>query len=250
MFPSCASSLCGCTNNPLSLGSKLMQGHCGSHVWRCVLSILFCALQVLFSATIAENIRYGRPEATLEEVRAAAYSANAKFVDSLPEGFDTPVRCRPTTPHSLLQLWCIQLATCVETGTHPHAGYSGAEQGQLANRQLPVVTDAQKHLPTSASTAHGPTHQSAPCRSARTASSCPGGRSSGWPLRGRSLRSPASCCWTRPPPPWCRSRRPDFGKRLIGFRTALIRTHLLSWLPIAALMVGTSAPSSQAPHSV
>ena len=96
---------------------------------------LFCALQVLFSATIADNIRYGRPEATLEEVRAAAYSANAKFVDSLPEGFDTPVRCRHTTSHCLLQL-CVQLATCMETGTHPRAGNSGAEQGQLANCRL------------------------------------------------------------------------------------------------------------------
>ncbi|MBX2800602.1 MAG: ATP-binding cassette domain-containing protein [Myxococcales bacterium] len=47
---------------------------------------------VLFATTIADNIRYGRPEATDEEVRAAARAANAEgFVDSFPEGFDTAV---------------------------------------------------------------------------------------------------------------------------------------------------------------
>ncbi len=47
---------------------------------------------VLFAATIAENIRYGRPEGTDEEVRAAARAANAEgFVSDFPEGFDTLV---------------------------------------------------------------------------------------------------------------------------------------------------------------
>jgi ABC-type multidrug transport system fused ATPase/permease subunit len=53
-------------------------------------------LQVLFSASIEENIKFGRPEATLEEVRAAAAAANAGFVDALPEGFSTQVRRRHT----------------------------------------------------------------------------------------------------------------------------------------------------------
>ena len=47
-----------------------------------------------------------KPEATLEEVRAAAAAANAGFVDVLPEGFSTQVHCRrylilPTTPCQL-----------------------------------------------------------------------------------------------------------------------------------------------------
>ncbi len=47
---------------------------------------------VLFAASITENIRYGRPSASLEEVRAAARAANAEaFVDAFPEGFDTLV---------------------------------------------------------------------------------------------------------------------------------------------------------------
>ena len=47
---------------------------------------------VLFTASAAENIRYGRPNATAEEIRAAADAANAlDFIDALPEGFDTPL---------------------------------------------------------------------------------------------------------------------------------------------------------------
>jgi hypothetical protein len=47
---------------------------------------------LLFSCSIADNIRYGRPDATVEEVRAAAAAANAlEFIDKLPEGLDTAV---------------------------------------------------------------------------------------------------------------------------------------------------------------
>ncbi len=46
----------------------------------------------LFSASIAENIRAGRPEASDEEVRAAAAAAQAdEFVAALPEGYETVV---------------------------------------------------------------------------------------------------------------------------------------------------------------
>jgi ATP-binding cassette subfamily B protein len=45
---------------------------------------------VIFSASALENIRYGRPEATDAEVRAAAEAANAlEFVERLPQGFAT-----------------------------------------------------------------------------------------------------------------------------------------------------------------
>jgi ATP-binding cassette subfamily B protein len=44
----------------------------------------------LFSATIRENIAYGREEATEEEIRAAARAARVDhFVRTLPEGYDT-----------------------------------------------------------------------------------------------------------------------------------------------------------------
>lgn len=44
----------------------------------------------LFSGTAAENIRFGKPSASDEEVRAAARAANAHaFIEALPEGYDT-----------------------------------------------------------------------------------------------------------------------------------------------------------------
>jgi ATP-binding cassette subfamily B protein len=46
----------------------------------------------LFDGTIEENIRYGRPGATMEEVTAAARSANAHdFIREQPEGYQTLV---------------------------------------------------------------------------------------------------------------------------------------------------------------
>ncbi|RYG24751.1 ABC transporter ATP-binding protein [bacterium] len=46
----------------------------------------------LFAATVAENVRYGRPEATDEEVEDAIRAANAwEFVQRLPEGLQTLV---------------------------------------------------------------------------------------------------------------------------------------------------------------
>jgi ATP-binding cassette subfamily B protein len=45
---------------------------------------------VLFGASVAENVRYGRPDATDAEVRAACEAAYAlEFVERLPQGFDT-----------------------------------------------------------------------------------------------------------------------------------------------------------------
>ena len=46
----------------------------------------------LFAATVAENIGYGHPEATLEEIESAARAANAwDFIQRLPSGLDTYV---------------------------------------------------------------------------------------------------------------------------------------------------------------
>ena len=45
---------------------------------------------VLFAASVAENVRYGWPEATDEAVRAACAAAYAlEFIERLPQGFDT-----------------------------------------------------------------------------------------------------------------------------------------------------------------
>ncbi len=46
----------------------------------------------LFRGTVADNIRFGKLDATDEEVRAAAVTANADgFIRRLPKGYDTPV---------------------------------------------------------------------------------------------------------------------------------------------------------------
>ncbi len=47
---------------------------------------------ILFSGTIAENLRYGRPQATLEAIRSAARSAFADtFIEQLPDGYDSEI---------------------------------------------------------------------------------------------------------------------------------------------------------------
>ena len=46
----------------------------------------------LFKGTIMENIRYGRPDASMEEVQAAAKKARCyDFIMALPDGFDTVI---------------------------------------------------------------------------------------------------------------------------------------------------------------
>jgi len=46
----------------------------------------------LFATTILENILYGKPDATMAEVEAAATSANAhSFIVLLPNGYNTHV---------------------------------------------------------------------------------------------------------------------------------------------------------------
>ncbi|MEM6413959.1 MAG: ABC transporter transmembrane domain-containing protein [Pseudomonadota bacterium] len=46
----------------------------------------------LFSGTISYNIRFGRPDASDQEVREAAVSANAmSFIEACPDGFETPL---------------------------------------------------------------------------------------------------------------------------------------------------------------
>ena len=53
---------------------------------------------VIFGTTIADNIRYGRPDATVDEVRRAAEQAAAdQFIRMLPEGYETQVGERGVT---------------------------------------------------------------------------------------------------------------------------------------------------------
>ncbi len=52
---------------------------------------------VLFSGSVADNIRYGKKDATIEEVRHAAEIAQAKdFVEKMPEQYDAEISQRGT----------------------------------------------------------------------------------------------------------------------------------------------------------
>ena len=46
----------------------------------------------LFATSIAKNIQYGKPTATIQEIEEAARQANAHdFISQLPDGYDTQV---------------------------------------------------------------------------------------------------------------------------------------------------------------
>jgi ATP-binding cassette, subfamily B, bacterial len=49
----------------------------------------------MFGGTVADNIRFGRPDATDDEIRAAATAVGAnRFIEALPDGYDTDVAKR------------------------------------------------------------------------------------------------------------------------------------------------------------
>jgi len=53
---------------------------------------------VIFAASVLDNVRYGRPGASREEVLAACGKAHAlEFIDRLPQGLDTPLGERGIT---------------------------------------------------------------------------------------------------------------------------------------------------------
>jgi ATP-binding cassette subfamily B protein len=52
----------------------------------------------LFSGSALDNLRFGREEASVDELRAAAKAAEAEaFLDALPQGFETPLGERAKT---------------------------------------------------------------------------------------------------------------------------------------------------------
>jgi ABC-type multidrug transport system fused ATPase/permease subunit len=78
-----------------SAGSVLVDGHdlrsVTAHSLRSQMGIV-PQEAFLFSGTIGDNIAFGRPDATLEEVRAAAHAVGAdEFIGRLEHGYDTPV---------------------------------------------------------------------------------------------------------------------------------------------------------------
>ncbi|KAI0365936.1 P-loop containing nucleoside triphosphate hydrolase protein [Pilatotrama ljubarskyi] len=58
--------------------------------WRSIIGVV-PQDPILFTGTIASNIAYGNPNATREQIEAAAREANCEFVWGMPHGFDTEI---------------------------------------------------------------------------------------------------------------------------------------------------------------
>jgi ABC-type multidrug transport system fused ATPase/permease subunit len=76
-------------------GQVLLDGHDLRKLHRDNLRRHFALVQqetFLFDDSIIDNIRYGHPDATMEQVISAARAANAhEFITNLPRGYETPV---------------------------------------------------------------------------------------------------------------------------------------------------------------
>ncbi|GAB6277086.1 MAG: hypothetical protein SAMD01599839_16260 [Rectinema sp.] len=120
---------------------------------------------VLFSGTVRDNIRYGRPEATEEEVIAAATAAQAHgFIMNMPAQYDTYIEergvnlsggqkqriaiaralvCKP----SILILDDATSAVDVETETKIHTAIAKSAQGTtvvMVAQRISTVLNADK----------------------------------------------------------------------------------------------------------
>ncbi len=63
--------------------------HCAAHDVRRAIALV-PQDPVIFATSVTENVRFGRPEASAEEVHAACAAAHAlEFIERLPQGFDT-----------------------------------------------------------------------------------------------------------------------------------------------------------------
>ena len=79
----------------VTAGRVLIDGHDVRHVQlKSLRRQVSLVLQesILFAGSMRENIAYGRPDATFDDVIEAARAANAHdFITALPQGYDTPV---------------------------------------------------------------------------------------------------------------------------------------------------------------
>ena len=70
---------------------------------------------VLFNGTIADNIRFGKPDASMEEVITVAKTTHIhEFIDSLPDGYETVVD-DANSPFSVGQKQQISIARTILT---------------------------------------------------------------------------------------------------------------------------------------
>lgn len=98
----------------------------------------------LYSASIRDNIRYGRPEATDEEVEDACKMANADyFIRTLPEGYDTMIdESAGNLSSGQKQLLTIARAFCA----NPQILILDEATNSVDTRTEKLMTDAMKKL--------------------------------------------------------------------------------------------------------
>lgn len=98
----------------------------------------------VFTETIRDNIRYGRLDATDEEIEAASKVANAKsFIDRLPEGFDTVIKAGESSlSEGQLQLVSIARAAVAE----PAMLILDEATSSIDSQTESLVTDAMDNL--------------------------------------------------------------------------------------------------------
>jgi len=113
----------------------------------------------LFAATVADNLRLASPDATREQLEAAARAANAHhFVTALPDGYDTPLteraarlsggeRQRLAIAHALLRDTPVLLGRGRrqplrrERARHPGGRPRRARAAQHSHHRAPAVHD-------------------------------------------------------------------------------------------------------------
>ena len=96
----------------------------------------------LFSGTIRDNIAFGKPDATDEEIIAAAKAAAAHdFIMSFPEGYDTPVGERGTTLSRWTEAAHRHRPGAAAQSAHPDPGRLDLQRGPGDRSRHPAALD-------------------------------------------------------------------------------------------------------------
>lgn len=85
----------------------------------------------LFAGTIAENIAYGKEDATREEIEQAAKMARVDyFIKTLPQGYDTPL------DNDADNILFMEKGNIIEQGDHEQLLKKGGAYASLYNSQF------------------------------------------------------------------------------------------------------------------